>query len=184
MSNLRWVWIWRVNFFCARRFGVLILVKSLRGCEKWILPNILKRYSDPKNSTTFFCRRKNYFFEDEKIFFEKFQISFSKKKLKRYSGQKKISTFFCHRKKYFFEDEKIFFRKFSNSFSKKNIPLGNFPKGKFFLLEKIFFHIRVFFRWQKKLGFFLDHYIALQFYEEAIFRILGAIWQVWALQIF
>ena len=28
---------------------------------------------------------------------------------------------------------------------------------------------------KKKLGIFLDHYIALKFYEEAIFRILGAI---------
>ena len=37
---------------------------------------------------------------------------------------------------------------------------------------------------KKKLRNFLDHYIALKFYEEAIFRILGAIRQVWAPQIF
>ena len=44
-------------------------------------------------------------------------------------------------------------------------------------LAKIFFHLRknIFSMTKKKLRIFLDHYIALKFYEEAIFRILRAI---------
>ena len=45
--------------FFDRRFRPEIHVKSLRGCEKWILQKILHRSSDRKKiSTSFFHRKK------------------------------------------------------------------------------------------------------------------------------
>ena len=60
-----------VPFFYPRRFGVLILVKSLWGCEKWLLHKILKRYSDPKKISTFFLSSKKIFFRRWKNIFSK-----------------------------------------------------------------------------------------------------------------
>ena len=37
---------------------LVAVVKSLRGCEKWILHKILHRFSGPKKFPTFFFRRK------------------------------------------------------------------------------------------------------------------------------
>ena len=102
--------------------------------------------------------------------------------------QKKSQLFFVIEKNIFSKMKKICFEKFQNSFSKKksfgkfsqrkNIFAKGFFEKYFFIFEKYFFDDK------KKVAIFLDHYIALKFYEEAIFRILRAIWQVWALQIF
>ena len=45
-------------------------IKSLQGCEKWILRKILHRYSDSKKFSTFFFR-SIFFFRKWKIFFWK-----------------------------------------------------------------------------------------------------------------
>ena len=76
------------DFFFERRFCPEILVKSLRGCEKWILQEILHRYSEPNIFSTFFFVTKNNFEVLKKnenfsrfLDFEKFSLkkkSFSK----------------------------------------------------------------------------------------------------------
>ena len=59
----------------SRSVRVEILVKSLRGCEKWILQEILHRFSDPKKSELLFSS-KEIILKIWKIFFGgNFQIS-------------------------------------------------------------------------------------------------------------
>ena len=81
--------------------------------------------------------------------------------------------------------------KFQIPLAKKYFLWEIFPKENIFLLKEfgifrknIFSSSKKYFFDDKKKVFFFDHYIALKFYEEAIFRILVAIRQVWALQIF
>ena len=90
-----------IIFFVSCPVSAKILVKSLRGCEKWILQKILHRYSDSKIFSTFFFRPKKYFLN-------------LKKKL--------IIDFFLVRKKIFLTKSlpKIFvFRKIFSIFQRK-----------------------------------------------------------------
>ena len=111
-------------------------VKSLQGCEKWILRKILHRYSDSKKFSTFFFDRKKYFSKMKNIFWK-----WWKQNLVRIWNFSSIKIFYKH-----------------------------FFKNYFFSIEK------------KKLRKFSNHYIDVKFSEESIFRILGTIWQVLALQ--
>ena len=126
------------------------MLKSLQGCEKWILCKILHRSNSPKNPNFFidFFWKK---MKNENVFLE----IFSKKHIFDFFDQKKsryFSDIFCFQKK---SCQYMFWEKFP-----KNI----------FSFSKI-----IFFRWKKSYYIFWKYWIDVEFYGESIFRILGAI---------
>ena len=85
-------------------------VKSLQGCEKWILRKILHRYSDSKIFSTFFFGRKKYFLKMKNIFLKMLKNvvieNFPKGNFEKLKSLKEFSF----SEKYFSFSENYFFR--------------------------------------------------------------------------
>ena len=91
----------------GRRFHPEILVKSLRGCEKWILQKISHRSSNLKKNETFFFHRKKINLDFWKNIFSKMRkIRFSPSVEKIFFIKKIYNWLFGN----FFKFEKYFFK--------------------------------------------------------------------------